>query len=111
MTTLALEGLDTLFRQIEDGTIRIRDTRIPLERVIDSYLNGNAPSTIVRQYDTLDLADVYAVIGYYTTHREEVDEYRRRQEEDAAEIQRRIEAAQPPRDVLREKLLACRARM
>jgi len=111
MTTLTLKSVPLPLRVIENGTIRIGDSRIPLERVVRCYLDGYTPETIVDAYDTLRLADVYAVIGYYLDHREEVQDYMRQQEELAEEIRRKIEALQPPRPGLREELLARRARL
>jgi uncharacterized protein (DUF433 family) len=43
--------------------------------VVEQYENGMAPEDLVRAYDTLDLADVHAVIAYYLRHREEVRAY------------------------------------
>ena len=111
MSTLAIETLPVPLRQDETGTIRVGDSRIPLERVVESYLDGATPETIVDWFDTLRLADVYAVIAYYLDHKDQVQDYICRQDAVAAEVRRKIEAAQPPRPGLREELLARRARM
>jgi uncharacterized protein (DUF433 family) len=95
----------------EQGGIRVGDTRVPLELVIEAYREGATPETIVQWFDSLRLADVYAVVGYYLMHKEEVEEYVRRREELAAHVRRTIEAGQPSRPNFREELLARRARM
>ncbi len=90
----------------ESGVLRVTGTRIPLERVIECHLAGLTPEAIVEAFDTLRIADVYLIIGYYLDHKEEVDAYIQDCEEKAQEIQRRIEQEQPRRVGLREELLA-----
>jgi uncharacterized protein (DUF433 family) len=90
-----------------NGTLYVGETRVPLDTVIGVYGMGVSPEEIVRRYDVLCLSDVYAVIGYYLAHREEVDSYlaerRRLAEKLRAENQRRF-----PTQGVREKLLARR---
>src|SRR4051794_36697476 len=52
-------------RETEDGVVRIANTRIPLERVIESFLTGMTPEEIALSFDVLQLEDIYAVINYY----------------------------------------------
>ncbi len=54
---------------------RVRGTRIPIQRVVYSFNQGESPEQIVASFPSLDLADVYSVIGYYLRHRGEVDAY------------------------------------
>jgi uncharacterized protein (DUF433 family) len=93
-------------RQDETGAIRIGRTRVLLDLVIRAYQDGATPECIVSRYDTLRVADVYAVIGYYLTHRQEIDDYLHHRELEAAELRECIEASQRPRPGLREELLA-----
>jgi uncharacterized protein (DUF433 family) len=97
-------------REEASGVIRVGDSRIPLERVVAEFERGASPESIVHAYDTLCLADVYAVIAYYLRHKDEVQAYVRRREEEAEELQRKIEAAQPPRPGFWEELRARQAR-
>lgn len=96
--------------RLENGVLRITGTRIPLERVVECHKRGESPELIVESFDTLRLADVYAVISYYLDHKEEVEEYMRQQEEEAEKLRLVIEARQPPRPSFQE-LLARRARL
>src|SRR5436190_933960 len=82
-------------RVVDGDTLRIGNTRIPLERVVYAFNHGSAPEEIVHSYPTLNLADVYAVVAYYLRHREAVDEYIRQCELEADEIERQIRAATP----------------
>lgn len=91
----------------ENGAVRVGGTRVTLDIVIGAYNDGAAPEAIVRSYDSLRLADVYAVIAYYLRHRAEVEAYleeRRRQ----AEAVRHVNEERSPAGGLRERLLARR---
>jgi hypothetical protein len=63
------------------------------------------PESIHDAYETVALADVYAILAYYLRHRAEVEAYLAEQESEGAEIQVRIEANDPP-EGLRARLLA-----
>ncbi|SRR5260370_1744046 len=109
MTTV-IEPQPVPLHRDDTGAIRIGNSRVQLELVIEAYLDGATPETIVQWFESLQLADVYAVISYYLNHSEEVKEYLRQREEVAAEVRRKIEAQQPQRPHFREELLARRAR-
>jgi uncharacterized protein (DUF433 family) len=95
-------------RLVDGDTLRVGNTRVPLERVIYAFHHGCAPEEIVHKYPTLELADVYAVIAYYLRHQEAVDDYLRQREAEGDEIERQIRA-EFHGDALRERLLARRA--
>jgi len=108
---LVLEPRAIPLTRLENGVYRVTGTRIPLERIVECYQEGMTPEDIVRDFDTLTLSDVYAVISYYLDHKDAVEEYMRAQEEEADALRRMIEATQPQRAGLREELLARRARL
>jgi uncharacterized protein (DUF433 family) len=87
-----------------DGTVRVGGTRVTLDTVIGAFLDGATPEEIVLNYDSLDLADVYAVISYYLRNRLAVDTYLAQREQQAA-ILRRENEARAPSAGLRERLL------
>jgi uncharacterized protein (DUF433 family) len=111
IVSLTLQADPVPLRLDEHGTIRIGDTRVLLDLVIQAYQDGATPETIVRWFDSLRLADVYAVIGYYLNHKDEVEAYLHEREARADEVRRKIEASQPGRPNFRDELLARRARM
>jgi hypothetical protein len=82
---------------------------VTLDVVIHEWNKGTSAKGIAHAYSTLNLADVYAVIGYYLHHQEEVDAYLLAREEQAEKLRQEIEARQPDRSNLRAKLLARRA--
>ena len=89
----------------DHGDVRIGTTRVVLDMIVYSFLQGNSPERIVQQYPTLELPDVYAAIAYYLRNREEVDAYVRSQEEAGDQLRREIEGETEPK-AFREKLLS-----
>jgi uncharacterized protein (DUF433 family) len=98
-------------RTDESGVIRVGKSQVVLDVVIDAFNKGADPASIVQGYSTLELADVHAVIAYYLRHRPEVDEYLHTRQKEAQRLRQEIEAGQPGRSELREKLLARKAQM
>jgi uncharacterized protein (DUF433 family) len=90
----------------EGGAVRVGKSRVSLDLVLEQYDNGMTPEDLARAYDTLDLADIHAVIAYYLRHREEVRLYLKRREEEAKALRAKVEAERPR--VSREELLARR---
>jgi uncharacterized protein (DUF433 family) len=78
------------------GTIRIGRTRVTLETVVGTFEQGRTPEEICEDFDTLRVADIYAVIAYYLSNREAVDAYIRRQGEAGEAIRRKIGASRNP---------------
>lgn len=90
-----------------DGVVRVGGTRVSLDSVIYAFNEGSTPEEIVQQYTTLDLADVYAVIGYYLQHRGEVNEYLAARRAQRDEIRKEVESRFDPHGI-RDRLLARR---
>jgi uncharacterized protein (DUF433 family) len=91
------------------GGLRITGTRVLLERIVHAFEDGATPEGIVQSYDTLHLADVYAVVTWYLRHKTAVEDYLRQRAVEAEAIRRKIEAKQPDRADLRARLMARRA--
>ena len=91
----------------EGGVVRVGKSRISFDLIVEQYENGMTPEAMVRAYDTLELADVHAVIAYYLRHRDEVQSYLTRRAEQADALRAKIEAERPR--VTRDELLARRA--
>jgi uncharacterized protein (DUF433 family) len=96
-------------RVVEGGAVRVGKSRVSLDLVVAEYENGMTPEDMVRAYDTLMVADVYAVIAYYLQHRDQVQAYLKRREERAEALRAKIESERPP--ITREELLTRRKAM
>jgi uncharacterized protein (DUF433 family) len=93
-------------REDAAGAVRVGDSRVLLELVIRAFQDGATPETIVQRHSTLALPDVYAVIAYYLRHRNEVEGYLARREQEAEEVRERIEREQGDLSEIRARLLA-----
>jgi uncharacterized protein (DUF433 family) len=87
------------------GRLMVPGTRISLDVLVADLKQGNTPESIHHAYETVSLADVYAIFAYYLRHRAEVEQYLAEQVREGAENQARIEANDPP-EGLRERLIA-----
>jgi uncharacterized protein (DUF433 family) len=90
------------------GVIRVGGTRVTLDTVVGAFCNGATAEEIVQQYPSLNLADVYYVIGYYLRRTTEVEAYLEARKVDAESLQKRNEARFDPQGV-RARLLARRS--
>jgi uncharacterized protein (DUF433 family) len=93
----------------EDGTIRIKGSRVSLDSIVYHFKLGATAEQIAHKFPALELADIYATITYYLNHRETVDEYLRQQGAAGDDLQQRIESGphdQATRAEMRSRLLA-----
>ena len=107
---LSLQTESPPLRADETGTVRVGHTQVLLDLVIQAFRDGSTPEQIVQSFDSLSLADVYAVIGYYLRHRDEVDSYLAEREQQAEEMRRDIETSQGDLPDIRTRLLAARSK-
>ena len=107
MSQLLVDAVPVPLRIEETGTVRVGNTRVTLDTIIYACKGGDSPEQIAEGFDTVPLADIYAVINYYLRHRDEVDAYLERRKREADEIRAKWEALHP-QDGLRERLLARR---
>ena len=52
----------------------IAGSRVPIDRIIGEYRNGEDPETIRSHYPTLTLEQVNGAIAFYESHKEEVEQ-------------------------------------
>ena len=91
----------------QDGAVRIGKSRITLDTIVYAFNEGANAEQILERYPSLQLADIYSVIGYYLRHRSEVDTYLKEREAFRGEVRRENESRFPTVG-LREKLLTRR---
>lgn len=88
-----------------DGVIRVGGTRVTLDTLVAAFDAGATAEEIAQQYDSVTLADVYSVIGYYLRHQSEVRAYLADRLTKAAQSREEDEQRFDPKGV-RERLLA-----
>jgi uncharacterized protein (DUF433 family) len=91
-----------------DEAYWIAGTRVSLDSVVYAFLEGLSPESIVDNFDTLTLEEVYGALAFYLGHRNEIDAYLKQSEAQFDELCRRARAANP---LLYQKLDEARQRM
>ena len=99
--------MDGEFVERRDGGFYVIGSRVPIDRVVWEYLNGEDPETIQSHYSTLSLEQVNGAILFYLNHKDEVEQVmeERRREEDA------YIAAHPTPPDIKEKFQRMRQQM
>lgn len=72
---MLLQSLPQALHQDNEGVLRVSKTRIPVDTVIAAWHEGASAEEIALRYDSLPLADIYDLMGYYLRHRTDVDAY------------------------------------
>ncbi len=88
--------LNLPLRLDEAGRWRVGNTRIPIETVIIAFQQGSSPEQIVENFDVLQLAHVYQIVGYYLEHQAELDNYMTQYVAEGDAIRHQMEALYPP---------------
>src|SRR5947199_10036210 len=106
MTTLDFEPLTVTvpLREEPPGVFRIGKSQVLLELVLRAFKAGATPEAIVQSYDTLILADVYAVVSRYLAAPGPFEEYLRSRAEAGEETRQKIESRQGSQGNLRSIL-------
>jgi len=91
-----------------DGVVRVGNTRVTLDVVVEAFHEGLRAEAIVQQYPSLELADVYSVTGYYLHHKAKVDDYLHEREKLASQVRQENEKRFNPIGV-RDRLLERRS--
>lgn len=105
LMSLVIEAEPVPLAADADGVYRVAGTRVTLDTLVAAYQEGATPEEMTDQYPSIRLDHVYAVIGYYLRHREEVEVYLGRRVAHAAEVKSAVEKAWPSHG-LRDRLLA-----
>lgn len=96
--------------QWDDGTIRIKGSRLKLEYILHQFKTGATAEQIQDSFPAASLRDVYGAIFYYLQNREAIDEYLRQREEADKEGIRFIDEHFDTKE-LRDRILARRSQL
>jgi len=89
------------------GVYRVAGSRVTLDLVVHAFNRGATAEEIVQDFPSLQLSDVYQVIGYYLKHGSELASYFAQRHREERELLEAHEEEWSPRG-LRERLLARR---
>lgn len=76
----------------EQGTIRIKGSRVSLDSIVHHFKLGATAEQIVQSFPSLSLRDVYSSIAYYLTRRQEIETYLEQQRVEADNLQGQLES-------------------
>ena len=105
---LSFVGKPVPLRTDKDGVVRVARTRVTLDTLVHAFMEGATPEEMADQYPSLNLADIYAVIAFILSERNEVDSYLRRRQKQAESVRKQNETNFDPRGV-RDRLLSRRS--
>jgi uncharacterized protein (DUF433 family) len=105
---MAAEVADTIpLSKDAHGVYRVSGTRVTLDLIVRAFNRGATPEEIAQDFPSLQLPDIYQVIGYYLKHGSELAEYfDHRARDEKAMLEAHREEWSPPG--LRQRLLARR---
>ncbi len=94
----------------EDGTIRVKGTRLLIDMIVNAHNRGECPEEIFESLpsDVYTVADIHSIIAYYLSNKSKIDKYLAKREREAEKIRKEIESMpgfKEQTDDLREKLL------
>ncbi|ACK71162.1 conserved hypothetical protein [Gloeothece citriformis PCC 7424] len=81
----------------------VEGTRISLDSIVYSFLNGESPESIAENFPLLSLEQVYGAIAFYLAHREIIDIYL---EKDQVEFEKLQQSCREKSPLLYQKLKA-----
>ncbi len=61
----------------EDGTICVKNTRLPIDAIVGAYNRGERAESIFETYsaDVSLLSDIFSIISYYLNNKTMIDDY------------------------------------
>jgi len=84
----------------------VAKTRVSLDSIVYSFLDGESPESITRNFPLLSLEQVYGAIAFYLANRDFVDTYL---EEGEAEFKQLQQSCQKTGFLLSQKLKSAQA--
>ena len=97
--------------QLENGAIRVRDSRVTLETIVHRMQMGNTIERIHSGFPTVSISQIKDILAWYRDNKAEADEYLQQIEEEAEIIFKRIESQPGYKKVSREELLRRKAQL
>ena len=101
---------DIPLTQDDNGTIRVKGSRITIDTLVAAYLQGDTVGDIHEGFPSVSPEKIEKIISWYLANRSELDEYIRQRDEEAEILRREIES-EPGYIALREKLLRRKAQL
>lgn len=92
---MILETTQTVPLEVwQDGSIRVKGTRLLVEMIINAHKRGECPEEIFDSFPSAHytIADIYAIIAFYLAHKDEIENYLAKQAKEAEIFWQKLEA-------------------
>lgn len=93
--------------QLENGAVRVRNSRVTLETIVIRSQMGDSIERIHSGFPTVSISQIKEILDWYHDNKAEADEYLQQVEENGERLRQWIEG-QPGYKERHEKLLSCR---
>ena len=97
--------------QLENGAIRVRNSRVTLETIVIRAQVGDTIEDIHRGFPTVSVSQIKDILAWYHDNRAEADEYLQQIEEEWEKLRQWIESQPGYKKVSREELLRRKAQL
>jgi uncharacterized protein (DUF433 family) len=94
--------------QLENGAVRVRDSRVTLETIVHRTQVGDTIEDIHSGFPTVSVSQINDILAWYHDNKPEADEYLQQVEEEEEKLRQWIES-QPGYQEKREKFLRRKA--
>ncbi len=107
---IVLSPVEVPLRKEDDGILRVGQTRVLVDLVLNAYKSGFSAEDIAEQFTAISLGQVYAVIAYYLQNQSQLDEYLAESDARADVNRREIEARQADSELRKRVIEILRVR-
>lgn len=78
----------------EDGTIRVKGTRLLIDMIVEAHNRGECPEEIFESFPSeyYTVADIYSVIAYYLSNKAKIDKHLALKTKNAEIVWKKIES-------------------
>ena len=97
--------------QLENGAVRVRNSRVTLETIVIRMQVGDTVEDIHRGFPTVSVAQIKDILAWYFDNQADVDEYIQQLQAEAERIFQWFESRPGYKKVSREELLRRKAQL
>ena len=97
--------------QLENGAVRVRNSRVTLETIVIRMQMGDTVERIHSGFPTVSVSQIEEILAWYFDNKAEADNYLQQIEEESERMWQRIESQPGYKKVSREELLRRKAQL
>lgn len=101
-------GNELNYVEERDGALFVSGSRVSLASIVFEFREGASPESILQNFPTLSLPQVYGAIAFFLNHPDQTEAYLQRLGSAWADLER---SAEPPSADLQQRIDAARRRL